>query len=186
MVPVMSLWLPILLSAVVVFILSSLIHMVLGYHKHDYDDVANEDTVLSGIRGFGLPPGNYLFPCARSMKEMGSPEFKAKHEAGVSAILTVRPAGAGMGMPLLLWFLYSLVVGVFVAYIAGRALEPGEHYLQVFRFAGATAFLAYGLAHWQESIWYGRKLGTSIRNTIDALIYALFTAGIFGWLWPMS
>ena len=60
----------------------------------------------------------------------------------------------------------------------------GESYLHVFRFAGVTAFAGYSLGGWQESIWYQRKLSTTIKNTIDGLIYALFTAGVFGWLWP--
>ena len=89
-----------------------------------------------------------------------------------------------MGMSLFMWFLYSIVVGIFAAYVAGRALGPDAHYLAVFRFTGVTAFVGYTLALWQNSIWFNRKLSTTIKNTIDGLIYALFTAGVFGWLWP--
>jgi len=70
------------------------------------------------------------------------------------------------------------------AYIAGRALEPGAHYLSVFRFAGATAFFGYAFALMQQSIWYKRAWGTTFKSTFDGLIYALLTAGTFGWLWP--
>ncbi len=35
MVSLMSLWIPILVSAVIVFVLSSIIHMVLPYHRTD-------------------------------------------------------------------------------------------------------------------------------------------------------
>jgi hypothetical protein len=73
---------------------------------------------------------------------------------------------------------------VFAAYLASRALPPGAPYLEVFRFAGCTAFVGYTLALWQMTIWYRRALGTTIRSTIDGLIYALLTAGVFGWLWP--
>ena len=89
-----------------------------------------------------------------------------------------------MGKNLVLWFLYSMVVGLFAAYIAGRALEPGAHYLQVFRFAGATAFVGYSLALWQMVIWYRRSWKTTLKSTIDGLIYGLLSAGVFGWLWP--
>lgn len=75
-------------------------------------------------------------------------------------------------------------MSVFAAYIAGRALEPGAHYLEVFRFAGATAFAGYALAQWQSTIWYRRSAVTSLKNTFDGLVYALVTAGVFGWLWP--
>jgi len=82
------------------------------------------------------------------------------------------------------WFLYSLVVGIFAAYVAGRALESGAHYLAVFRFVGVTAFACYTLAGWQESIWWKRSWSTTLKNSFDGLIYALLTAGTFGWLWP--
>ena len=89
-----------------------------------------------------------------------------------------------MGSRFAQWFGYLIVVGVFAGYIAGRALPRGAHYLAVFRFAGCTAFVAYGLALWQNSIWYSRSWATTMRSTIDALIYGLLTAGVFGWLWP--
>src|SRR5881296_1435485 len=115
MVPVMSLWLPILLSAVVVFVASSIIHMVLPYHRGDYKKLPDEDGVLSALRQFAVAPGDYLFPKPDSAKPM-------------------------MGKPLGLWFLYCVVVGFFAAYIAGRALQPGASYLSVFQIAGAAAF----------------------------------------------
>jgi hypothetical protein len=76
------------------------------------------------------------------------------------------------------------VVGVFAAYVAGRALPEGAHYLAVFRFAGVTGFVAYALAGWQESIWYKRPWSVTLKNTFDGLLYGLVTAGTFGWLWP--
>jgi len=100
-------------------------------------------------------------------------------------VMTVLPNGPmGMGKNLTQWFLYSVVVGVFGAYVAGRALPPGAAYLSVFRFVGVTAFLAYAAALWQMSIWYRRAWITTIKATVDGLIYGLLTAGTFGWLWP--
>ena len=69
-------------------------------------------------------------------------------------------------------------------YVASRALPAGAAYLHVFRFAGVTAFLAYAGALPQAAIWYSKSWGTTIRSTIDALIYAGLTAGVYGWLWP--
>jgi len=89
-----------------------------------------------------------------------------------------------MGGNLVLWFLYSVIVGVFAAYIASRALGPEAHYLEVFRFAGCTAFVGYSLALMQNSIWYKRNWGATLKSMFDGLIYALVTAGTFGWLWP--
>lgn len=185
MVPVLSLWLPILLSAVAVFVVSSLIHMVVGYHKNDFKNLPDEEKGMASLGALDLPAGEYAFPKPGSMKEMGSPEFKAKQERGPVGFLTLMPKGdCGMGKPLALWFLYSAVVSLFAAYIAGRALGPGAHYLQVFRFVGATAFAGYSLALLQNSIWFRRAWCTTAKSMFDGLLYALFTAGVFGWLWP--
>ncbi len=185
MVPIMSLWIPILLAAVLVFVASSIIHMLLPYHRTDFGKVPAEDEVMAALREFSIPPGDYVIPCAGSAKEMKTPEFIEKATKGPVAFVTVMPSGMPkMGASLALWFVYSVVVGIFAAYIAGRALGPGAEYLSVFRFAGCTAFVGYALALWQNSIWYKRAWGSTLKSTFDSLIYALLTAGAFGWLWP--
>lgn len=180
-----TLWLPILLSSVFVFIVSSIIHMALPWHKNDYPGVPNEDKVMDALRPFALPPGDYMVPRASSTKEMQSPEFLEKLKKGPVLILTVLPNGPmAMGKSLVLWFVYSAVVSFFAAYVACRALDSSAAYLNVFRFVGTTAFIAYAVALWQMSIWYKRAWSTTIKATVDGLIYALLTAGVFGWLWP--
>lgn len=180
-----ALWLPIVVSAVIVFVASSLIHMVLTWHKNDFAPMPNEDKVLDALRPFAIPPGDYMIPRCSSTKEMRSPEFQEKLKKGPVMVTTVLPNGQmAMGKLLFQWFVYLLVVGFFAAYVAGRALPPGTPYLKVFRFAGATAFVAHSMALWPFSIWYRRAWSTTIKATIDGLIYALLTAGTFGWLWP--
>ncbi len=187
MVSVVSLWLPILLSAVAVFMLSSLIHMVLKYHNTDYKGLPDENKVMDDLRRAGIPAGDYMFPHSSDNKVRNSTEFQDKMKKGPSGVMTIFPAGSNfMGSSLALWFVYCLIVGVFAAYIAGRALEPGAHYLSVFRFAGATAFVGYSLALLQNSIWYRRSWSATLKSMFDGLIYALFTAGVFGWLWPAA
>jgi len=185
MVPILSLWLPILLSAVFVFVLSSIIHMFLGYHANDYRKLPDEDGLADALRKFNIPAGQYNLPHAGSMKEMNSPEFQAKMKKGPAAMMTIWPAGnTSMAGNLIQWFVYSIIVAIFAAYVAGRALGPGAYYLAVFRFVGVTTFVSYALGGWQESVWYKRPISTSLKNTFDALVYALVTAGTFGWLWP--
>lgn len=185
MTPLTSLWLPILVSAIFVFIASSIIHMFLKWHDSDYHSVPDEAAFGDAVRPFAIPPGDYMIPRPKSMDEMKSPEFAEKMCNGPVMMFTVMRNGEmSMGRSLGLWFAYLVVVGVLVAYVAGRALPPAAHYLEVFRFAGATAFIAYSVALWQMWIWYHRSLGTTLRNTLDSLIYALLTAGTFGWLWP--
>jgi hypothetical protein len=185
MVPLTSLWLPVLLSAVFVFVASSILHMVLPVHKGDYRKLPAEDAVMDALRKFQIPPGDYLVPCVGSPKELNSPAFVEKMTKGPVAVMTVRPNGRpSMSGPLAQWFVYSVVVSIFAGYVAGRALGPGAHYLAVFRFAGATAFIAYSVGLWQNSIWYGRSWLTTAKSTFDGLLYAALTAGTFGWLWP--
>jgi hypothetical protein len=185
MVSIVSLWLPILLSAVVVFILSSVFHMFLKYHNSDFQKLPNEDKAMDDLQKAGIPAGDYMFPYCADNKERNSKEFQDKMSKGPIGVLTMFQAGTNfMGTSLAQWFIYCLIVGVFAAYIAGRALAPGAHYLSVFRFAGATAFAGYSLALMQNSIWYKKNWSATLKSMFDGLIYALFTAGVFGWLWP--
>jgi hypothetical protein len=185
MVPVLSLWLPILVAAVIVFVASSIVHMVLPFHRSDYARLPKEDEVMAALRGFSIPPADYLVPCATGPKEMGTPAFQEKMKKGPVIFMTVRPNGMpSMTKSLALWFVYCIVVGVFAAYITGRALQSGADYLQVFRFAGCTAFIGYSLALWERTIWYGYNWVATLKSTVDGLVYGLLTAGVFGWLWP--
>jgi hypothetical protein len=184
MVPLAALWLPILLSAVIVFVASSIIHMASPWHKNDYPKVPNEEGLRAALRPLAIPPGDYMVPRPSSREELKDPKFLEKINQGPNLVLTVLPTGPwSMGRNLGLWFVYLLAVSLFAAYIAGRALAPGAPYLQVFRFVGATAFLGYAAALWQMSIWYRRAWSTTVKATIDGLIYAVLTAGTFGWLW---
>jgi len=181
----LSLWLPILLSAVLVFIASSVIHMVLPWHRSDYGKVPEEKRLMDSVRPLGIAPGDYMVPCPSDMKEMRTPEFKDKVKAGPVMVVTVLPNGQmDISKNLVYWFLYLLVVGYFAAYVGASALPRGTAYPRVFQIVGTTAFIGYALALWQMSIWYRRSLGTTIRSTIDGLVYGLLTGGTFGWLWP--
>jgi hypothetical protein len=185
MVSIGSLWLPILVSAVLVFIVSSIIHMFLPYHRSDFGRVPAEDAVMDALRKFDIPPGDYVIPCAGSPEVMRSDEFQAKAKKGPVAFATfMKPGVPAMGASLVQWFVYSILVGVFSAYVTGRVLGPGAEYMSVFRFAGTTAFLCYAVALWQNSIWYKRRWSSTAKSTFDGLVYALVTAGAFGWLWP--
>jgi hypothetical protein len=179
-----ALWLPILLSSVFVFVVSSIIHMALPWHKGDYGKLPEEDKVMDALRPIAIPPGDYMVPRCSSTADMKTPEFKEKLRKGPVMVVTVFPAGPfGIGKNLVLWFLYLVVVNFFAAYVTCHALPHGAPYPQVFRFAGVTSFLGYSAAIWQMSIWYRRSWVTTIKTTIDGLIYAGLTAGTFGWLW---
>jgi hypothetical protein len=185
MVSLTSLWMPIVLSAVIVFVASSIMHMVLKYHNTDYRKLPAEDDCMDALRRFNIPPGDYMMPCPGGPEGMRSPAFLEKLKKGPVAMMTVMRAGPPtMGPQLVQWFVFCLVVSTFAAYVSSRALPSSATYLAVFRFAGCTAFTGYALALWQDTIWYKRAWTTTFKSTIDGLVYGLLTAGTFGWLWP--
>ena len=185
MVPVDQLWMPVLLSSVFVFVASSVIHMATPMHKGDMKKLPAEDAVGEAMRKPAVPPGEYVMPCPGSMKEMGSPDFLAKYTRGPVAYLVVMPSAApSIGKALGQWFVLCLVVSFFVAYITGLACPVGTHYGQVFQVAGTVGILGYAFSNVTHSIWKSVSWGTTLRFAIDGVIYALVTAGTFGWLWP--
>ena len=187
MVPVMSLWLPILLSAVVVFVVSSILHMVLPYHRSDFKGVPKEADVMDALRPFAIPPGDYHMPHTANPTDMKDPAFIENLNKGPVVLMTVMPNGVpAMGPQLMMWFLYSVLISGVAAYVGSRALvNVSADYLAVFRFVGTTAFAGYSLALLQNSIWYKRNWSATLKSMFDGLVYASLTAGVFGWLWPM-
>jgi hypothetical protein len=187
MIPLITLWLPILLSAMIVFFASFIMHMVLTYHRSDYRKLPDEELVTDALRNAGVTKGSaYFFPYCK-FEEMKSPPVIEKFKRGPVGLLTVLPSGPpAMGKNMVQWFLYCVVISIFAAYLSGRLLAPGTAFLQVFRVVGTIAFLGYGAAHAQESIWSGRSWVVTFKHLFDSVIYALLTAEIFGWLWPKS
>ena len=184
MISLSALWLPILLSAVAVFVVSSIIHMMSPWHKGDYPALPNESALGDAVRPLNLPPGDYMIPRPASTADMKSDAFKEKVNRGPNLILTVIPNGPRpMGKYLVSWFVYLLVVTVFAAYIGGCVAISGDHRASIHAVA-LTAFIGYTLALYQMSIWYHRKWSTTLKMTLDGLIYAVVTLFIFGALWP--
>jgi hypothetical protein len=182
---VASLWLPILISAVIVFLASSIIHMGPFWHRGDFPAMPREADVLSALRPLAIPPGDYMLPRAGNMKTYKSPEFIEKLKAGPVAIVTVMPNGPiDMRRNLAQWFVFLLVVGMMVALVTSHTLPPGTPYPRVFKVAAAVAFAAYSLALAELSIWYRRSWTLTLKGALDGLIYGLLTGGTFGCLWP--
>lgn len=178
------LWLPIILSAVIVMIGSSVVWMALKYENAEWKPIPGEDQLREAVRKLNLAvPGQYIFP--HMMGEGGAQAAMKKMEEGpVGILLLKKPGKFSMGGALFKGFIYYLVVSFFVAYVASHALTSGADYLRVFQIAGASAFMAYGLALVPEAIWFGRTWKSTYKGLFSALIYGCLTAGTFGWLWP--
>jgi len=184
MISMSQLWLPILLSAVAVFLVSSAIHMASPWHKGDFPRMANEEQVMDAMRPLNLAPGDYFFPRPANMGDLRSPEFIARTERGPVVLMTVMPNRVtGMGKNLAAWFVYSLVVSFLAAHTA-QLFRAGEPYKHVFHQVALVAFTGYVLALWQMTIWYRRSMSMTLKATVDGLVYALVTAAVFAWLWP--
>ena len=181
-----ALWLPILVSAVAVLVVSSIIHMTPLWHKTDYPRYPDEARVLDALRPIGIPPGDYLLPRPANTAEMRSPEFREKMKRGPVVVMTVMPPWSGsMAGNLSQWFVYCLVVSVFAAFIAGSAVPPGSPpFAAICWFAGITAFLGYTLALFQMSIWYKRAWAMTFKATVDGILFAVVTCAMLTWIWP--
>ena len=180
-----QLWLPIVVSAVLVFILSALAWTVLPHHKKDFTGLPNADAVQATMRQNPPAPGQYAMPWVSDMRALQDPAVKEKMMQGPRAYITVVPNGMpAMGPMMAKSVVFYLVVSLLVAYVTWHALGRGVEYLQVFRIAGTTASMAYILATVPDSIWFGRPWGNFGRQALDGLVFGLATAGVFGWLWP--
>src|SRR3954470_2071147 len=173
MVSIPELWLPIILSAVAVFVASSIIHMVLPYHRSDYKQLPDEANLLAAIRAAAPSRGLYTFPhCTH--KNMKSPEVLEKFRQGPVGHLTVMPSGQpNMAKFLGLWFIYCLIISVFVGYLTGRTLPAGVAHRSVLHLGAAAAFLAYGVSQMANGIWKGQMWSTVMKEVIDGIIYSV-------------
>jgi hypothetical protein len=182
MVALSMLWLPILVATVFVFVASSLLWMVFpSWHNKDYGRIPNEKPILDTLTD--VKSGQYLVPTMDWGKM--TPEARDEAQKKPWALMYVRnPSAFSFPKTLGLYFIYMLIVNIFVAYLTGRTTAAGTSYLQVFRIAGTTAFMAFALRSVPDSIWYGKPWKVTFKEMIDGLIYALLIAGTFGWLWP--
>ena len=185
MISLAHLWLPILLSAVGVFIVSSIIHMALKFwHLPDYHGFSNESEVAAAMRKGNPSPGMYMLPYCK-MEDMKKPETQEKFKQGPVGFMILRASGRpNMGKSLVLWFIFCLVVGLFCAYVAASTLASGTAGLQVFRVVGTVGFIAYAFGSLPMGIWYAQPWPAVTKDVIDGLIYGLVTGLIFAWLWP--
>jgi hypothetical protein len=183
---IVALWLPILVSAVAVFVVSSIFHMAIPLHKGDTLGLSNEEEVGAAMRAGGVAPGEYVVPFCSDMKEMGTDEFKAKLDRGPVLFMTVLPNGPlKFGQSLVQWFFYSLLLAVLVAYVGHITLE-GADKVTVFRVLGTVAVLPYGISHLHEFIWRGRSMKIAGKFVLEGVVFGLVTGAVFAWFWPAA
>jgi hypothetical protein len=186
--PFGSLWLQVVIAAIVVFVASSLMHMVLRYHKTDYRKFPDEEAVRSALAKQDLAPGMYPTPYCSDMKQMKDPAMLAKFEKGPVAHVVVLPKGQpNMGKHLGLWFGYAFLVSFVSAYVARHTLHPGaDQAFLAMQVTGTVAFMAYGLSEISDSIWKGQPWSNTFKFMIDAAVYSILTGLVFKLMWPAA
>ena len=178
---IIDFWLPILVSAMVVFVASAAVWMALKWHNSDYRKSDNEEAIRSALSG--SKPGVLMVPFCTNPAELKNAEMQKKYVDGPHAFITVVPNGMpAMGGKLLASFVFYILVGALCAYFLVMTGRNDAEYLEVFRITCTVAWIAYGIAYIQESIWFGRPWSNTVKSLLDALIYGLLTGGVFGWL----
>jgi hypothetical protein len=178
------LWLPILISAAIVWIASAVIWMALPHHAHDFDTMPNEAEFLSTLKSWSLRPGNYGFPNFGDKTKFSDPEKKKQWEEGPLGILNVWPPQKGMGANMVLSFLVYLVVSLLIGYLGWEALGPGHGFWKVFQILGTAGILAYSFAFLPNGIWFNQKRRALAMNMVDGIVLGLLTGLVFASLWP--
>jgi hypothetical protein len=185
-----DLWLPILVSAVAVWFAAALAWTILPHHKGDFKPLPNEDAAMSAVRNLAIPPGVYFFPHMKDCnKAKMDPVAREKFEKGPHGLLQVWPPDrfGKMGRNMILLFIFYIVVGVFIAYLATLAsggLPRGSEFMQVFQFTGTAGIMAYCFGSIPIDICFGKPLRSILACLADGVAYGLITGAIFGAMWP--
>ena len=196
----LSLWLPILLSAAAVWIVSTIFGMPFLHHKNDWIGLppappaphgGSEDAFMDFIRTSGIKPGNYLFPDFRTREAMESEKVGKALKEGPVGHLSVWQPPLSMGGKLAATFIVYLVVSTLIAYLASVTLPPplktagGEGgFAKVFQVVGTAGILAYSFSFIPSAIWFGAYKRAIVMSIIDGIVFGAITGAIFAWRWP--
>lgn len=178
------LWLPILLSAAVVWIISAVVWTAMPHHKQDFIRLPDEDGFMDDLRKSGIKPGNYVFPDFRGSEAMKSEKVQKALEHGPVGHLSLWPTPLTMGGKLVATFIVYLVVSILIAYLTRVALPGAAPFAKVFQLAGTAGILAYCFSFIPNAVWFGSYKRTIVANIVDGIAYGLITGAIFAWRWP--
>jgi hypothetical protein len=178
------LWLPILLSAAIVWVISAVVWMALPHHKRDFIALPDEDGLMEYLRKNGIQPGNYVFPDFRDPKVMKSEKTQKALNEGPVGHLSVWQTPLTMGGKMVATFIVYLVVSTLIAYLTRVALPGPAPFTKVLQVAGTAGILAYCFSFIPNAVWFGSYKRTIVANFVDGIVYGLITGAIFAWRWP--
>jgi hypothetical protein len=178
------LWLPILLSAIAIWVISVIASMALPHHKRDFIDLPGEDGFMDYIRTSGIKPGNYLFPDFRGREAMKSEKVEKALKEGPVGHLSVWRTPLTMGGKMAATFIVYLVVSTLIVYLTRVAIPGAAPFAKVFQVAATAGILAYCFSFIPNAVWFGSYKRTIVATFIDGIVYGLITGAIFAWRWP--
>ena len=180
-----GLWIPIVVSAVVVLVASFVSQLIIGRYAAEWKELPEEEATIEHLQKSGIGPGQYLFP-GRSPKSSQDLEEtrQQRMNSGPWGTVNIWARQPSMGRNLLQSFVFYLVTSFFVAYLATLALEPGAEFSPVFQVTGTAAILAYAFGGIPNAIWFGSHLRSALMDVINGIVHGLLTGTIFGMLWP--
>lgn len=186
MISIMSLWAPILLSSVLVFVAAGLLWTALPVHRLDWRPIPGQERLFEAIRAIGLGRGQYAFPHMLTPEGAKNPDVMKQMEEGPVGFLVLKePGPPNMTKQLGLYLVFVLVVTYMIAYLVSVSMPRGAPFVDVMRAVTTATVLAHGAAEVPGAIWFGRTWKSVLKSVlIDALIYGLITGAVFGWLWP--
>jgi hypothetical protein len=179
------LWLPILLSAAAVWVISAVAWMALPHHKQDFIGLPDEDGFMDYIRKSGIKPGNYVFPDFRDREAMKSEKVEKALKEGPVGHLSVWQTPVTMGGKLVATFIVYVVVSTLIAYLTRIALPGPAEFARVFQIAATAGILAYCFSFIPNALWFGAYKRTIVATVIDGIIYGAITGAIFAWFWKL-
>jgi hypothetical protein len=180
-VTVWELWLPILVSGVVLFFLSAAAWMLLPHHKPEWKGLPNEDALTKTLRETDIPAGQYMFPYCERHADSKSEEMKRRMQTGPHGTLYVWPGAPNMGINMACTVAFFIIANFVIAYLATMALDRGDSFMEVLRFVGTAAILTYASAPILNGIWFRRKM---LADIIDGIVFGLVTGLLFAAMWP--
>jgi hypothetical protein len=183
-----QLWLPIVVSALLVFVLSAVTHMMVPFRLTEWGHLKTQDAIQASLRG--TAPGLYVFPTPADAKERGKPEAMQKVAEGPSGWLTlVHPGPMSWVRNLGLSLAMNLFVSFGAAYIATLTLgavplQLFPHERVVFRVISTIGFFAYAAGPIYDAIWFWKPWKSLAMTAVDSLAYGLVMGVTFSMLWP--
>lgn len=173
MTPLTSLWLPILVATLGVFLWNTVAWTRLPHHRDDFKvppDGVDPEKLLDTN---GLAAGQYV---------LESPQRGDRPRA----VLVVAAGPTPMGRNLLFSALLYGLVSVLVAYVTAVGMPAGAPAMKVLQLSGTAGVMAYSLGLLPNAIWFGRPVRPVVMDVLDGVVAGLLTGVIFALLWPAA